>query len=272
MPNTGFLREKTSQKEQLGDDVNQLINITIPVFNEERALADSVQTVLKFTATHLDNPCEIVIANNASTDSTADIAFKLQGGYPNVRVVNLKEQGRGRALKRAWADSKADILTYMDCDLSTDLSCFKGLVAPLIAGTHALSIGSRLLPHSVTKRGFKRSFISRSYNRLIHALFKVQFSDAQCGFKAITKQAFTMIHPLIKDGSWFMDTELLLIADRLGYRIFDLPVHWTDDPDSKVKILKTAFEDVKGLLRLRWNFLSGRIRSTSHAMRMCGMR
>jgi hypothetical protein len=162
----------------------------------------------------------------------------------------------GGAGERAWKESDAYILTYMDCDLSTDLLCLHPLLEPLLASTHQISIGSRLLPNSITNRGLKRSFISKSYNLLMRAMFHPTFSDAQCGFKAITRTAFIELLPLIKDNGWFMDTELLIVAQRLGYRIFDLPVRWTDDPDSKVKIFGTAIEDIKGLVRLKKTFAS----------------
>jgi glycosyltransferase involved in cell wall biosynthesis len=233
-----------------------LINITIPVFNEANVLASTINTLNTFVVSHVPDPCEIVIANNGSTDQTLQVAQKLEAFHKGVRVLNVPEKGRGGALKRVWKESHADILTYMDCDLSTDLSCFMPLIKPLLAGTHDVSVGSRLLPKASTIRGFKRTFISRCYNVLVRLMFKPQFSDAQCGFKAITKAAFTELHPLIEDKGWFMDTELLLVAEQLGYRIFDLPVRWRDDPDSKVKIFKTAFEDVKGLMRLKRRFAS----------------
>jgi glycosyltransferase involved in cell wall biosynthesis len=236
--------------------MSSLINITIPVFNEEKMLAGTIEKLAGFVNSHLRDRCEIVIANNGSTDRTLEIAHQLQGVYPHVRVLDVIEKGRGGALKRAWAESQADILTYMDCDLSTDLACFMPLIEPLLAGAHQISIGSRLLSFSRTTRGLKRSLISKSYNILVHTLFNPQFSDAQCGFKAITKKAFTELHPLIEDNGWFMDTELLLVAEQLGYQIFDLPVRWTDDPDSKVKIFRTAFEDLKGLWRLKRKFAS----------------
>jgi glycosyltransferase involved in cell wall biosynthesis len=233
-----------------------LINITIPVFNEANVLASTINTLNTFVVSHIPCPCEIVIANNGSTDQTLHVAQELESVHNIVRVLNLPEKGRGGALKRVWKESHADILTYMDCDLSTDLSCFMPLIKPLLAGTHDVSVGSRLLPKASITRGFKRTFISQCYNVLVRLMFKPQFSDAQCGFKAITKAAFSKLQQLIDDNGWFMDTELLLVAEKLGFRLFDLPVQWTDDPDSKVKILKTAYEDVKGLVRLKRRFAS----------------
>jgi hypothetical protein len=121
-----------------------------------------------------------------------------------------------------------------------------------------LAAGSRLLKPCLTTRGFKRELISRCYNRLVKAVFRTRFSDAQCGFKAITRPAAQALLPLAEDNGWFLDTELLVLAEKLGYRIFDLPVQWNDDPDSRVRIARTAWEDIKGIVRVRRNLWRGR--------------
>ena len=170
------------------------INITIPVYNEEKVLADTIGKLTAFVDLHLAGRCEIVIANNGSTDRTGEVGRQLQQDCLNVRLLDIPTKGRGGALKQAWSESRAEILTYMDCDLSTDPNCFRRLIEPLIKGTHEVSIGSRLLPGSSTTRGFKRTLISNCYNIMIRMMFRPSFSDAQCGFKAITKGAFTALH------------------------------------------------------------------------------
>ena len=167
--------------------------------------------------------------------------------------MHLPEKGRGRALRKAWTESDADIVSYMDVDLSTDLGAFAPLIDSLIDSEYDMAIGSRLAPGARVERGFKREFISRTYNLMIRCLFRNRFTDAQCGFKAITRRAVTNIVPLIEDQAWFFDTELLLLAERMGYRVFEVPVKWTDDPDSRVKIASTAWEDIKGLFRVRFS-------------------
>jgi glycosyltransferase involved in cell wall biosynthesis len=229
------------------------INVTIPVYNEERTLAQSVQVAAAFLEARCPDSWEIVIASNGSTDRTLEIASVLATQLKSVRVLHLSEKGRGRAVKRAWLQSHADILTYMDVDLSTDLAAFPILVEALTSGGFDLAVGSRLCKGSSTTRGLKREFISRSYNLLIKVMFHPGFSDAQCGFKGITRQAAAELLPAVQDNDWFMDTELLIMADKLGYRILDFPVRWIDDPDSRVRICSTAFADIKGLIRLRQN-------------------
>ena len=232
-------------------DPAMLANVTIPVCNEAERLPRSLPQLHRFLRENCPFEFEVVIADNGSTDGTSDLAADLAREHPQVRVLRLEEPGRGRALKRAWRESGADILSYMDVDLSTDLAAFGPLIKPLAEGGFDMAIGSRLLPGSVTTRGWKRDLISRCYNRLIKLGFRTQFADAQCGFKAITRSAAAALLPLVEDDAWFFDTELLILAETLGYRVFELPVRWVDDSDSHVRIWRTAIEDIKGLLRVR---------------------
>lgn len=235
-----------------------LVNVTIPVYNEAKILSSSIATLHAFLNTHCRFSWEIVIANNASTDGTADVARSLSRKFRGVRLIHLPLKGRGRALKEVWSTSPCDILSYMDVDLSSNLNAFPAMIEALISGGFDLATGSRLLKASTTTRSLKREVISRSYNLLVKAFFRTKFSDAQCGFKAITRKAAIDLLPKIEDTGWFFDTELLVIAERLGYRIFDLPVSWIEDLDSRVKIIQTAVDDIKGLIRVRKNFRLGR--------------
>jgi glycosyltransferase involved in cell wall biosynthesis len=230
-----------------------LVNLTVPVLNEEAQLAESVGKLRAFLQDHAGFTWEIVIADNGSTDRTAQIAEELGRRWPEVRAVHLPLKGRGRALRKVWSESSAEILSYMDVDLSTDLSAFPRLIEPLANGEYDVATGSRLLPGSQTTRCWKRELISHAYNRLVRACFRTRFSDAQCGFKAITRKAAGELLPLVEDDAWFFDTELLVWAERRGYRILDLPVRWVEDADSRVKILRTSWQDLRGLLRLRRN-------------------
>ncbi|MEX0736798.1 MAG: dolichyl-phosphate beta-glucosyltransferase [Bacteroidota bacterium] len=237
-----------------------LVNVTIPVFNEEKILPSSIATLHTFLTKHCRFEWEIVIADNASTDGTLDVAQRLGKELKGVRVVHLDQKGRGRALKKVWSESRADILSYMDVDLSSNLYAFPPLVEALISGGFDIGIGSRLLKASTTRRSLKREVVSRTYNLLVKAFFFTKFSDAQCGFKAITKEAAGRLLPKIEDTGWFFDTELLVIAEKSGYRIFDLPVSWVEDLDSRVKIVRTAMDDIQGLIRVRRGFARGKYR------------
>jgi glycosyltransferase involved in cell wall biosynthesis len=234
-----------------------LVNITIPVYNEEKILPQSVASLHAFLEQHCRFEWEIAIANNASIDGTLEVANRLTKEFSSVRVVHLDQKGRGRALKKTWTESKADIVSYMDVDLSSNLFAFPPLIEALLSGGFDIGIGSRLLKASTTKRSFKREMISRVYNVMVKSFFLTKFSDAQCGFKALTRKAADELLPKIEDNGWFFDTELLVIGERLGYRIFDLPVSWVEDMDSRVKIVRTALDDIKGLIRVKGKFRKG---------------
>ena len=227
------------------------VDIVIPVYNEEKDLPRSIDILTKFLRNNVDNPWRIIIADNGSTDNTLSIAEMLSNRYTGVTCVHIPQKGRGRALRQVWLESTADIVSYMDVDLSTDLVHFPQLVNAIEEGSH-IAIGSRLIKGSRVKRSFKREFISRSYSTLIRLMFFTPFRDPQCGFKALRRNTVRVLVPLVKENNWFFDTELLIIAARRGFRIKEIPVHWDDDPDSRVRILPTAWADLKGLLRLRF--------------------
>ncbi|MCI0811110.1 MAG: glycosyltransferase family 2 protein [Chloroflexi bacterium] len=227
------------------------VDITIPVYNEEEVLPRTIATLTEFLETNLSNPWQVTIADNASTDSTQAVSEMLCRKHPGVFYLRIPQKGRGRALRTAWLDSQADIVSYMDADLSTDLSHFPQLIKALESGNH-IAVGSRLSKDSQVSRGFKREFISRGYNLLINAMFFTGLPDAQCGFKALTRATAEAIVPNIKNNNWFFDTELLVIAAKRGFNIASVPVKWIDDPASTVNIASTAKEDIKGLMRLRF--------------------
>lgn len=230
------------------------VDVVIPVYNEEADLERSITTLRAFLKGQVDYDWRIVIADNASKDRTLEIAQELSARYPGeVTCIHLAQKGRGRALRKAWTESDADIVSYMDVDLSTDLSAFPPLIDSLIDSEYDVAIGSRLKKGAQVQRGLKREIISRIYNLMIKAMFFNKFSDAQCGFKAVTRRAVRDIVPLIQDQAWFFDSELLLLAERMGYKIYEVPVKWRDDPDSRVNIVNTAWEDIKGLFRVRFS-------------------
>ncbi|MBO0842737.1 MAG: bifunctional glycosyltransferase family 2/GtrA family protein [Nocardioides sp.] len=235
------------------------VDLVIPVYNEEKALETSVRRLDGYLRTQLPFPYRITIADNASTDRTREIAQRLEQEIPQVHAFHMDAKGRGRALKAAWATSRADVVGYMDVDLSTDLRAIAPLVAPLLSGHSDLSIGTRLAHGSRVVRGPKRDLISRSYNLLLRWVLSARFTDAQCGFKAVRRDIADRLLPLVEDDSWFFDTEILVLASEAGLRIHEVPVDWVDDPDSRVDIVKTAREDLNGVWRLLRGLTLGRI-------------
>jgi putative flippase GtrA len=228
-----------------------VLDVVVPVHNEQSGLEASLRRLHAHLTAAFPYPFRITVAENASTDGTVGVARRIAAELPGIQVLVLLDPGRGRALRTAWLASDADVLAYMDVDLSTDLGALLPLVAPLISGHSDLSIGSRLTASSRVVRGPRREFISRGYNMLLRVTRTTSVSDAQCGFKAIRAAAAEQLLPLVEDDGWFFDTELLWLAERVGLRIHEVPVDWIDDPDSRVDILATARADLAGVIRLR---------------------
>ena len=226
------------------------IDVVVPVFNEEAALEGSIRRLHRYLSSEFPFSWRIVIADNASTDATPVIAARLCRELAGVDVLGLERKGRGRALRAAWSASRARVVCYMDVDLSTDLRGLLPLVAPLLSGHSDLAIGTRLAHGARVVRGPKREFISRAYNHVLHAALRARFSDAQCGFKAVRRDVLDPLLADVRDDGWFFDTELLVLAQRRGLRIHEVPVDWVDDPDSRVRIVRTAIDDLKGVARL----------------------
>ena len=233
------------------------VDIVIPVLNEAHVLEQSVETLRAHLQEGFPYDWRIVIASNGSTDGTDELAASLGERYPEVELITLEERGRGRALRSAWSKSTAAAVCYMDVDLSTDISFLRPLIDAILCEGFDAATGSRLLAGSRTNRSFQREAISRIYNLIVRLAFRTSIRDAQCGFKAISRLAAERIVPAVVDNSWFFDTELLILAENEGMKVKEIPVAWHEDPDSRVKIVSTAFDDLKGIVRV-WRTLRGR--------------
>ena len=242
------------------------VDIVVPVKDEERDLGPSVRRLCAFLRDEFPFSARITIADNGSTDQTWAVATGLSREFPAVTAVHMEQPGRGRALRAIWSGSDADVLAYMDVDLSTDLNALLPLVAPLLSGHSDLAIGTRLAPGARVVRGTKRELISRCYNVLIRALLRNRFTDAQCGFKAARAEVARDLLPTVSNEEWFFDTELLVRAERSGMRIHEVPVDWVDDLDSRVDVLRTALEDLRGVCRLLSEFALGRGRDRNQSV------
>jgi putative flippase GtrA len=261
MTSDSLLREAAPAGEpQLTPSCGVAVDIVIPVRNEERDLGPSVRRLHAFLRSEFPFTARITIADNASDDRTWPQALALEAELDAVRAVRLERPGRGGALRSVWSHSDAAIFAYMDVDLSTDLNALLPLLAPLLSGHSDVAIGTRLARGARVIRGPRREIISRCYNVLLHATLGTGFSDAQCGFKAIRADAARVLLPLTADTGWFFDTELLVLAERAGLRIAEVPVDWIDDTDSRVKLVATALADLRGIVRLGSGLARGTIR------------
>ena len=234
------------------------VDVVVPVYNEQQILATSIDRLRRYLSDTFPFAWRIVIADNASTDATAEIADRLAAEDDRISHLRLDQKGRGRALRAAWSQSDADIVVYTDVDLSTGLTGLLPLVAPLVSGHSDIAIGSRLSAGSLVARGPKRELISRAYNLLLRLVFAVRFRDAQCGFKAGRTDVVKVLLPAVEDEAWFFDTELLLLAEYNGLRVHEVPVDWIDDPDSRVDVRSTAIADLAGVRRMAMRFLRGK--------------
>jgi putative flippase GtrA len=235
------------------------VEIVVPVYNEERDLGACIRRLHDYLTASFPFTFRLTIADNASTDDTWQCAELLAAELSGVHAVHLEEKGRGRALYAVWTVSDAPVLAYTDVDLSTDLNALLPLVAPLLSGHSDVAIGSRLTHNARVIRGPKRELISRAYNTILHATLSTRFSDAQCGFKAIRADRARLLLPYVEDTGWFFDTELLVLAERAGMRIHEVPVDWVDDTDSRVDLVRTAIDDLKGIARMARGLATGRI-------------
>jgi len=243
------LRSRTEPTLRPGR-ARQVLDVVVPVYNEEQQLEASIRRLRRYLDEDFPFSAVVTIVDNGSTDATSEVAAALARELDGVGVIHLAQKGRGRALRAAWSSTDSDVVCYTDVDLSTSLDALLPLVAPLLSGHSDLAIGSRLARGAHVVRGAKRELISRAYNLLLRATLHNGFSDAQCGFKAARADVVRRLLPLVDDDSWFFDTELLVVAERSGLRIHEVAVDWVDDPDSRVRILRTVLDDLRGVKRL----------------------
>ena len=239
-----------AETAQRASDRTATVDVVIPVHNEERSLPGCLEVLSRYLGEGFPFSWSITVVDNASTDSTLQVAHGLAQEVPDVRVLHLDRKGRGLALRTAWEYSDADVVVYMDVDLSTGLDALLPLVAPLVNGHSDLAIGSRLAPGARTVRGGKREMISRGYNKMIRWTHGAGFTDAQCGFKAARTDVIRPLLRQVRDESWFFDTELLLLAEHNGLRVHEVPVDWVEDVDTRVNVVRTATDDIAGLIRV----------------------
>lgn len=229
------------------------VEVVVPVYNEEVDVARNIPVLLEFLSSEVfPYDWKIIVGDNGSTDRTPDVAQGLAREHPDdVAYYRATAKGKGRVIKECWAAGEADILSFMDVDLSTGLDAFPALIAAVADEGYDVAIGSRLHPQSRVKRSLKRRVLTRGYNTLVKLLFRTTFNDAQCGFKAARREAAQKVLPHVEDLAWFFDTEFLVLAERLGYRVKEVPVTWEEDERTSVKMASTIVSDLRGLARMR---------------------
>ncbi len=226
------------------------VTIVLPVYNEEDKLERNTLKLLEFCKKNIRHPFEIVIADNNSKDKTREIAEKLSKKHKQINYLYINRKGRGIALKTAWKEYKADVNIYMDIDLATDLSALPRLIDEVVKGNNVV-VGSRYLRNSKIKRTPFRMLISKVYNLMVRAMFKTRIKDMQCGFKAVDKKTVDNVIPRTEDTQFFFDTELILTAEAMHYKVKEIPVKWKEGKDTKVDFVRTITNYIKSLIKLR---------------------
>jgi len=233
------------------------LTIVLPIYNEEKMIGSAIERVIDYMQKHLASyQWQLVIADNASTDRTMEIVKDKADRYPQLKYFHLPQAGKGGAIKQAWLRYPARINIFMDADLSTNLRHLPELIRPLEEKKCDLVIGSRLQRESKTKRTLFRSLLSRIYNLLFKILFRIKITDAQCGFKAVSRQVVETIIPRLKDNQWFFDSELIISTYQHGLTVKEIPVSWKEGERPTTVKASTGWELLKKLILFRLNKLS----------------
>ncbi len=225
------------------------VSIVLPAYNEARNIERAVKAVIE-TMDRTGYDYEVIIAEDGSTDGTDKIASRLADGKKVIHLHSDQRLGRGKALNRAFTKARGKVVAFLDVDLSTDMAHLPELIDA--AFRYGIAVGSRLKKESKTERPIKRDFPSKVYNFLVRLLLNSKVSDHQCGFKAFKKDIITRILPLVKDNHWFWDTEVLVIAQRLGYSVYEIPVRWKQGEETRVSVAKDSMYMFKCLLKMWW--------------------
>ncbi len=229
------------------------VELTLPVYNEEHVLLESVDTIINTFKDKMKYPYQVVIADNGSTDRTPEIARELARQHENVSYISLTRKGRGHALISAWDASQAEIVSYMDIDLSTDLEHYPELIDS-VANGYDMATGVRLHRESQVKRSFKRNVTSKCYASLLRFFLGFRVVDAQCGFKAVKRNAYQKLIPSVKDREWFFDTEILFHAQKDRMKVKELPVKWVEDQQTKVKVILVSLGYIFKTIQLKMKY------------------
>lgn len=227
-----------------------LINLAIPIYNEELILAENTKKILDYLSDHnnLGFDWQIILADNASTDQTPIIGKKLAQQFPDkIKYLRLEQKGKGLAVKTAWQLFPANYYLFMDADLSTDLEALPRLLDELKNGVD-VAIGSRYLPGSKINRSLLRTFISKTLRLIINTWLKLPLTDLPCGFKGVSRKIVDVLLPQVKNNEWFFDTELLYLAYQQKYNIKEIPVNWQETHNQKRK-------SRVGIFQVSWNYL-----------------
>jgi len=236
--------------------------VVLPVHNEVQSLKRAAEETVDFLA-RMGRDFEVLIAEDGSTDGTAELAESIAASDPRIRCICHGDRlGRGRALTEAFKRSEGSVLVYMDVDLATELNFLEPLIESVVEG-YDIATGSRALPQSRASRSMKRWVASLVYNSLVRLLLGSDISDHQCGFKAFRRESLFNVLDKVCAKHWFWDTEILVLATRMGLSVNEVPISWREGEKTKVNLFRDfidmGFQTLKLWWRLRIRFSRTRV-------------
>ena len=228
------------------------VSVVLPAYNEANKLEPAVTKISQVLKEN-GYSFEIIIAEDGSTDGTAEQAEELTQKISYVKHIHRnKRLGRGTALNNAFKQSSGEVFVYMDLDLATDLKYLKPLIDAITVEGYYFSTGSRMLPESKVQRSLRRSISSKTYNFLVRHMLGSKLKDHQCGFKGFKKEPTLALLDEVEATHWFWDTEMMVRANRKGYKIKEIAVEWNGGQDTKVSLFKDSWNMFKQIMGLWW--------------------
>ena len=227
------------------------VDIIVPVYNEQEILTATIRKLVDTFKPEQEFIYRIIIADNGSTDNTLKIAKELAKRFSNVKYLHTPIKGRGYVLRLGWSKSNADILCYIDADLSTNPQYLKEMIKKMVNEGFEIATCSKHLKNSKTTRSLIRKILSLGYCFIVRTMFNSKISDFQGGCKAITKSTIKKLLPLVRDNNWFFDTELLILGEKLNHKILEYPIICIDKRRGKVKILSTIYTFIIKIIELK---------------------
>jgi len=235
------------------------VTVVLPAHNEVRSLRRAVEETVEFLES-VNQDFEILIAEDGSTDGTAEVARGIADSNLKVNWIHYDMRlGRGRALTEAFKKSSGSVLVYMDVDLSTDVRFLKPLIQAIIDG-YDVATGSRGIAESLVSRSLKRAVASQLYNNLVRLFLGSYLRDHQCGFKAFNRESYLRIIDKVQAKHWFWDTEILVLATRMGLRVKEVPVVWKEGEKTEVNLMRDFIRMGLQILKLWWRLDIGSLR------------
>jgi glycosyltransferase AglD len=237
---------------------NHSISIIIPIFNEEKRIAECIERTVDYLDNHTNWDFEIVVANDGSNDKTAEILESLSRLHNSIRILSWAIRvGKGLSIKKAAYSCNKQYIGYMDADLAADPCEFERLIK--FIDDYDIVIGSRLIRDGLPPidRPMYRTFLSNGYSFLFRSLFRVPVSDPQCGFKLFKKQALLDLCNHVYNNAYVFDSELVVKAVMLGYRVREVPINWRHIAGSKIHSANQIISMGKDLFSLWYNIHAG---------------